>query len=602
MRLSMNFSLLLMTGLFSTGLIGAQTTVFLNELHYDNAGSDVGEGFEVAGPAGTDLTGWKVFFYNGNGGLAYDSVSLSGTLPGQMNGFGAAWWDAPGSMQNGPDGLALTDAAGRVVQFLTYEGSFMAVDGPASGMTGKDMGVEEGGTTATGQSLQLSGDGTVYEDFDWLADQPATPGSVNEGQAFGSAAPADTVPPSFTEGYPRAVNVTAGRFDILLNLSEACTVYYLARMGQVQAPDSLAVQCGDTLMIGRAATDYIIPVDTASPSSNYEIYFLAADLASPPNIMDTAVMLRVRTLDDDNLRLIRPLAGDTVYAGDSLVVSWTSAEIDSILVSMFDFRDDDWAMISGGGIPATDSTWGYRIPVDVGIDSMMLRIASSRDQGLYAESGVIRLRDTLDPEIIRLTPPNHATGVPLSPALEMVFNERVYPGAGYISLHGEYGGQIEIHEVNGEQIGFDAEAYAVQLTLSSPLPLSGRYHVRVEPGAIIDYQGNAFRGFSSDTGWAFTTTQVTGHHLACWEDPANGRIRIYPNPAREEITMEWYGIGPARVEVEIIGMNGVTAYRNTYPSVIRLQEKIGLKDMAAGLYMLRLRAGNNLSVSWLVVQ
>jgi hypothetical protein len=598
----MKFSLLLMTGLFSTGLICAQTHVFLNEIHYDNAGSDVNEGFEVAGPAGTDLSGWKVFFYNGNGGLAYDSVNLSGTLPGQLNGFGTAWWDAPGSIQNGPDGLALVDAAGGVVQFLTYEGSFTAGDGPASGMAGMDVGVEEGGATAAGQSLQLSGAGSIYEDFYWMADEPATPGSVNAGQAFGSTVPGDTVPPAFTEGYPRAVNVTASRFDILLNLSEACTVYYLARTGRAQPPDSLEVLCGDTLVVGRAGTDFTLHIDTASPATNYDICFLAADHASPPNIMDTAVMLRVRTPDETNLRLVNPLAGDTVYVGDSLLVSWNSSDIDSLLVSMFDFRGDDWSVISGGGIPATDSNWGFRIPVDLGIDSMMLGITSTRDPAMHAESGVIRLRDTLVPQIVRLSPPNHATGVPLSPSFEMVFNERVYPGTGYIGLHGEYGGQIEIHEVTGEQIGFDTAAYAVRLRLSSPLPLSGRYHVLVDPGAIRDYQGNAFRGFSSDTGWTFTTTPVTGNHLACWEDPANGRIRIYPNPAREEITLEWYGISPARVEVEIIALNGMTAYRNAYPSAIRLREKIGLQDLATGLYLLRLRAGKDLSVSWLVVQ
>ena len=35
----------------------AQTTVFINELHYDNSGSDTGEAVEIAGPAGADLTG-----------------------------------------------------------------------------------------------------------------------------------------------------------------------------------------------------------------------------------------------------------------------------------------------------------------------------------------------------------------------------------------------------------------------------------------------------------------------------------------------------------------------------------------------------------------
>ena len=35
----------------------AATSVFINEIHYDNASTDAGEAIEVAGPAGTDLTG-----------------------------------------------------------------------------------------------------------------------------------------------------------------------------------------------------------------------------------------------------------------------------------------------------------------------------------------------------------------------------------------------------------------------------------------------------------------------------------------------------------------------------------------------------------------
>jgi hypothetical protein len=38
--------------------INAQS-VFINEIHYDNAGTDTGEAIEIAGPAGTDLTGWR---------------------------------------------------------------------------------------------------------------------------------------------------------------------------------------------------------------------------------------------------------------------------------------------------------------------------------------------------------------------------------------------------------------------------------------------------------------------------------------------------------------------------------------------------------------
>lgn len=594
----------LIAGLFFTGWIYSQTTVFINEFHYDNASTDVDEGVEVAGPAGTDLTGWKVMFYNGNGGVVYDSVVLSGTIPGQQNGFGSLWTAAPGSIQNGPDGIALVNAVRELIQLISYEGSFTASGGPASGLSSMDIGVEESGVTEIGQSLQLSGEGLVYEDFSWMANLPSTPGTINASQFPGSTSQSDTVPPEFTSGYPRAVNITEDRFDILLNLSEACTVYYIARMSNALSPDSLEIQSGDTLMVEGPGMDITLRIDTASPSSSYEIYFLAADHASPPNVMDTAVLLRVRTAGDTKLRLVSPLTRDTVYVGDSVIVAWTSSDIDSVGISMFDFRIGDWSPISGGGIPALDSTWKFYIPVDVGQDSMMLRIAGTRDSSLHAESGVICLVDTIIPKVIGLFPSNHATGIPLLPSLKMEFDERVYPGTGFIGVHGEYGGQIENINVTGDHIKYDREGYSVQIMLSSPLPFSGHYHVLVEPGAFVDYQGNLFGGFSADTNWIFTTIMPTGEtgHMACRENPAENRIRIYPNPAEERITLEWYGNRPTNLEVEILGMKGVTVYRNNYHSIVKLQEMIDLQHLTDGIYMLKIRTGKGISVTWLVVQ
>ena len=50
------------------------TTIFINEIHYDNNGTDAGESIEVAGPAGTDLTGWSIVLYNGSGGAVYNTT------------------------------------------------------------------------------------------------------------------------------------------------------------------------------------------------------------------------------------------------------------------------------------------------------------------------------------------------------------------------------------------------------------------------------------------------------------------------------------------------------------------------------------------------
>jgi uncharacterized protein YjdB len=59
-----------------------------SEIHYDNFGTDVGEAIEVEGPAGTDLTGWSIVLYNGNGGAVYATVPLTGTIPDLCTGRG----------------------------------------------------------------------------------------------------------------------------------------------------------------------------------------------------------------------------------------------------------------------------------------------------------------------------------------------------------------------------------------------------------------------------------------------------------------------------------------------------------------------------------
>jgi hypothetical protein len=174
--------------------VAAATAVFINEIHYDNAGTDTGEAIEIAGPAGTSLTGWSVVLYNGSTGAAYTTTPLSGTIPDSCDGYGVVVLNYPvNGIQNGsPDGLALVDN-GSVVQFLSYEGSFTAAGGPANGLLSADIGVSQGGTGAVGLSLQLSGSGTTYEEFTWNGEAAHTFGACNSGQSFGGGPAAPVI-------------------------------------------------------------------------------------------------------------------------------------------------------------------------------------------------------------------------------------------------------------------------------------------------------------------------------------------------------------------------------------------------------------------------
>ncbi len=161
--------------------------VFINEIHYDNASSDTGEGIEVAGNAGIDLTGWSLFLYNGNGGAVYNSVPLSGIIPDQDDGHGTVSFSISGIQNGGPDGVALAAPGDSLIQFLSYEGTFVAVGGIADGLLSEDIGVSETSSTTAGFSLQLEGTGQAYADFSWAAAQANTFGLVNLNQSFGDS-------------------------------------------------------------------------------------------------------------------------------------------------------------------------------------------------------------------------------------------------------------------------------------------------------------------------------------------------------------------------------------------------------------------------------
>ncbi len=150
--------------------------VRFSEIHYDNAGTDVGEAIEIAGPAGFDLTGWQLVLYNGTGGVTYGTSVLSGTLPNSCDGRGVLTITYPSNgIQNGaPDGMALISADGTVVEFLSYEGTFAATNGPAVGRTSVSIGVSEAGTEPIGQSLQRRPDGS------WAPPAASTFGICND--------------------------------------------------------------------------------------------------------------------------------------------------------------------------------------------------------------------------------------------------------------------------------------------------------------------------------------------------------------------------------------------------------------------------------------
>eukprot|EP00897_Mesotaenium_endlicherianum_P003905 jgi/Mesen1/3542/ME000198S02741 len=168
---------------------------WINELHYDNKGVDQAEFVEVVVGPKVDPAALTVYLYNGSDGKVYKQLPLSNFSRGQQTKSGMKVLAAllpQGSLQNGPaDGLALvykdpfSSSTLQLLQFLSYEGSLRASDGPAKDRESLDIGVEESDDSSVDGSLGLVGSGRSYGDFTWSKLASSSFGRLNNGQDVG---------------------------------------------------------------------------------------------------------------------------------------------------------------------------------------------------------------------------------------------------------------------------------------------------------------------------------------------------------------------------------------------------------------------------------
>lgn len=211
----------------------AQADVFINELHYDDStpAGDVGEAIEVVATGGEDLSTYRLYLYNGSTPSAATVYANNAVPAGTAAGCGKAsiatvTYPTNGLQNGANDGIALVDASGKVIQFISYEGTITASGGPAAGLTSQNIPVSESNSTAPGTSLQLTGSGSQYTHFTWAGSAAQTFGACNTGQTFsGGGSTGPNTPPSVSTTTPEqgATSFPAAA-DLAVTFSESVTV------------------------------------------------------------------------------------------------------------------------------------------------------------------------------------------------------------------------------------------------------------------------------------------------------------------------------------------------------------------------------------------
>lgn len=322
----------------------AQAEVFINELHYDDATSsgDVGERIEVVATAGESLGTYRIYLYNGaspNAATTYDNDPLpAGSVVSCGGSVRIATLGYPtNGIQNGPnDGMALVDGSGNVVQFLSYEGTITASNGPAAGLTSTNLPVSETGSTPAGTSLQLGGSGSLAN-FSWRSSAAQTFGGCNHNQSFSAPNPPPavtaTTPLHGASDFPAAGDLSVG-FSESVNLASGAFTLVCATSGNVplthaSAGSGFLISTNTALHAGESCTFRVVASQVADAGGAHPAQDTAIDF-SVASGSSSDYYSRVNTSSASQLRcsLHATIKGHTAYPySGGTSNTWTILEI-----------------------------------------------------------------------------------------------------------------------------------------------------------------------------------------------------------------------------------------------------------------------------------
>jgi len=372
----------------------------------------------------------------------------------------------------------------------------------------------------------------------------------------------DIYPPVFNPNTPRADDIRLTQFDIVVNLDEVGTVYWLVKNNGDPAPAKSEVRNGDTLDIFTADADFSTTIYGLTQGTDYNVYFLAEDTMPVSNVQDTTTLLEVRTRVPRTLNLITPVGGEHFYLGDTTIVKWTSSGIDSIKLWVYDFENHNWQYVMGNAnakLYAGLDSLVLPIPANVQLDSSYFKIMDADDYNFYDSSGVFYFTDTIKPVFYASIPANHKKNIAQIDSLALAFSERVFPGDGWIFVNRKQDDSVfDSIRVPSANINFYSNYLSVNL--KGYLETATEYYINIAPGSFVDYQDNVFGGLLDDTTWTFKTIGQDLFISEYIEGSSSNKAVEIANTTGSDVDLSQYEIWRANSTGGVVNWNVVNKY------------------------------------------
>ncbi len=364
--------------LFSIGALNAQVII---TQYYEGASSDKYIEITNIGKTSVDLSNYYLGRWSNTDSPAStdpyaNGSALSGTIAaGQtlvyMNAGAVnppyAVTNAVGSTTatyfNGNDPVALLEGG------KTWADRVDCIYGP--GTWGADVSFYRKGTVTAGNKNMSVLDGTgewVKATLDEVANASSTE-SAYLGY-FGSGG-SDVTAPTWSSGFPNITRTEDTHARAGVKLDEKCKVYFIVVPKGSDQPNLAQVKAG--VDYGTVKITYSDSIDVTSPetpfyenvtgltaSTSYDVYMFAIDLAG--NDQGSLAGLAINTTAARLLTLNTPKTNDSFNLGDTIKVAWTSANIDSLVISISPVSSMVNVVMTVGTVKASDGVFKFAAP------------------------------------------------------------------------------------------------------------------------------------------------------------------------------------------------------------------------------------------------